>query len=262
MARKSLLLPVLWLTLMLIGGLLPCSYALNDDPALKLYFTFDEGQGDTVKDHSKSKLKGKLTGKAKFVKDGKFGGALSLEDSNCLVQVDAADELDITKAVTMSAWIFPLENQNDSNVMGRRTAGNAGGYCMQWSGFGNAAKIETWIGLPGWKGTRNVQKIEPKLEQWHHVVSTYDGKEIKQYVDGKLDTFVKAPANEIASQKVEFHVGKAQTGLPGMIGRIDELAVYDRALTLKEIKSDMEEGVFFAVDPKEKLATTWANLKR
>ena len=66
MTRKSLLLPVLWLTLMLIG-LLPYSYALNDDPALKLYFTFDEGQGDTVKDHSKSKLKGKLTGKAKFV---------------------------------------------------------------------------------------------------------------------------------------------------------------------------------------------------
>ena len=47
-----------------------------------------------------------------------------------------------------------------------------------------------------------------------------------------------------------------------MVGKIDELAVYDRALTLKEIKSDMEEGVFFAVDPKEKLATTWANLKR
>ena len=87
------------------------SYALNDDPALKLYFTFDEGQGDTAKDHSQSKLKGKLTGNAKFIKDGKFGGALSLEDTDCLVQVPASDELDITKSIT--------------------TAANKGGYCLQ-----------------------------------------------------------------------------------------------------------------------------------
>ena len=66
-----------------------------------------------------------------------------MEDTDCLVQVPASDELDITKAITMAAWIFPLEDQNDSNVMGRRTAGNQGGYCLQWSGFG-AAKL----GLP------------------------------------------------------------------------------------------------------------------
>ena len=47
-----------------------------------------------------------------------------------------------------------------------------------------------------------------------------------------------------------------------MIGKIDEVAIYDRALTLDEIKSDMENGVFFSVDPKEKLATKWANLKK
>ena len=76
-----------------------------------------------------------------------------MEDSDCLVQVPASDELDITKSITMAAWIFPLEDQNDSNVMGRRTAANKGGYCLQWSGFGAAAKIETWIALPDWKGT-------------------------------------------------------------------------------------------------------------
>ncbi len=261
MIKKYFSLPILFLALGLVSLSLE-SYALNDDPALKLYFTFDEGKGETAKDHSESELKGKLTGKAKFVKDGKFGGALSLEDSNCLVQVPAADELDITKAITIAAWIFPLEDQNDSNVIGRRTAANAGGYCMQWSGFGKAAKIETWIGLPGWKGTRNLQKIEPKLEQWHHVVTTYDGNEIKQYVDGKLDASLKAPAKAIASQKVELHIGKAQTGLPGMIGKIDEVAIYARALTEEEIKSDMEKGVFFAVDFKGKLTVKWASLKR
>ena len=96
---------------------------------------------------------------------------------------------------------------------------------------------------------------------WHHVVATYDGKTIKQYIDGKFDTS-KDFKNDIASQDIEFRVGQAQTGLPSMFGKIDEVAVYDRALDLDEIKSDMENGVFFAVDPKGKLATTWAHLKR
>jgi len=247
--------------LVLLTSIVPLTQALNDDPALKLYFTFDEGGGNKAEDQSQSGLKGELMDGAKFVKDGKFGGAVEFEAADCKVVVEAVKELDITKEITMAAWIYPLEHQNDSNVMGRRTAGNAGGYCMQWSGFGNNAKIETWIGLPGWQGTRDIQKIEPELEEWHHVVATYDGKTIKQYIDGKFDTS-KDFKNDIASQDIEFRVGQAQTGLPSMFGKIDEVAVYDRALDLDEIKSDMENGVFFAVDPKGKLATTWAHLKK
>ena len=247
--------------LVLLTSIVPLAQALNDDPALKLYFTFDEGEGNKVEDQSRSGLKGLLMDGAKFVKDGKFGGAVEFGDAGCKIVVEVAKELDITEEVTMAAWIFPLVSQHDSNVMGLRTAGNAGGYCMQWSGFGNAAKIETWIGLPGWKGTRDIQKIAPKLKEWHHVVAIYDGKMIKQYIDGKLDASV-AGGGKIASQDVEFRVGQAQTGLPSMTGKIDEVAVYDRALDLDEIKSDMENGVYFAVDSKDKLATTWAHLKK
>ena len=261
MAKKYFRLMILHFSLILVV-LLPDSIALNNDSSLKLYLAFDEENGKIAKDHSKSRLEGRLSGKAKFVKNGRFGGALSLEDSNSLVQLPATDELNITKSITIAAWIFPLVNQKDSNVIGRRTAANVGGYCIQWSGLGAAAKVETWIGLPVWQGTRNLQKTEPKLEKWHHVVAIYDGNEIKQYVNGKLDAYLKIPDREIASQKVELHIGKAQTGLPGIVGKIDEVAIYDRALTKDEIKSDMQKGVFFSVDPSEKLATKWATLKR
>ncbi|MDE0326841.1 MAG: hypothetical protein OXN27_23180 [Candidatus Poribacteria bacterium] len=43
---------------------------------------------------------------------------------------------------------------------------------------------------------------------------------------------------------------------------VDEVAIYDRALTVEEINQDMENGVYFAVSPKDKLATTWGKLKR
>ena len=46
-----------------------------------------------------------------------------------------------------------------------------------------------------------------------------------------------------------------------MVGLVDEVAIYNRALTVEEINQDMENGVFFAVSPKDKLATTWGKLK-
>lgn len=235
-------------------------WAINDDDALMLYFTFDKDDGGKVLDVSGNNLEGRLEG-AVWSKDGKFGGAVHLEDSEKFVEVDAVPELDITDELTIQAWFFPEESQGDSNLMGRRSPGNVGGYCLQWSAqFTGSPQIETWINIGGWQGSRNKQTIKPDLEKWHHVSSTYDGDMIRQYIDGELDVEF-GPAGKINSIEVVFRIGKAQTGLPGMVGLVDEVAIYNRALTVEEINQDMENGVFFAVSPGDKLATTWGKLK-
>lgn len=238
------------------------AWAINDDKALMLYFPFDNDAGGTVKDVSGNNLEGTLEG-AVLSKDGKIGGCVYLEDSETFVEVEAVPELDITDELTIQAWFFPEESQGDSNLMGRRSAANVGGYCLQWSAqFTGAPQIETWINIGGWQGSRNKQTIKPALEEWHHVASTYDGDMIRQYIDGKLDVEFKPPNGEINSIEVVFRIGKAQTGLDGMVGYVDEVAIYNRALTAEEINQDMSNGVYFAVSPGGKLATTWGNLKR
>ena len=114
----------------------------------------------------------------------------------------------------------------------------------------------------GWQGSRNKQTIKPELNEWHHVSSTFDGDMIRQYIDGELDVEWKPPGNEIFSVDVVFRIGKSQTGLSGTVCLVDEVAIYSRALSEDEINQDMNNGVFFAVDPGGKLATTWANLKK
>ncbi|MXV83965.1 LamG domain-containing protein [Candidatus Poribacteria bacterium] len=237
------------------------AWALNDDKALMLYFTFDEDEGGKVTDVSGNNIEGTLEGSV-WSKDGKIGGAVHLEDSEQFVEVDAVPELDITDGLTIQAWFFPEESQGDSNLMGRRSSANVGGYCLQWSAqFTGSPQIETWINIGGWQGSRNKQTIKPDLEEWHHVSSTFDGDMIRQYIDGKLDVEFAPPKGKINSIEVVFRIGKAQTGLPGMVGRVDEVAIYNRALTVDEINQDMENGVYFAVSPKDKLATTWGKLK-
>ena len=238
------------------------AWALNDDKALMMYLPFDEGAGEKAKDASGNNIEAVLHG-ATWSKDGKLGGCVHLPDNGKYVEVDAAPELDITDELTIQAWFFPEQDQGDSNLMGRRTAGNTGGYCLQWSSrFTGAPQIETWINIGGWQGSRNKQTIKPALKEWHHVASTYDGDMIRQYIDGKLDVAYKPPAGKINSVEVVFRIGKGQTGLEGMVGYVDEVAIYSRALSEDEINQDMNNGVFFAVDPGGKLATTWANLKK
>lgn len=252
------------IVLLLIGLCIsPYVWALKDDKDLMLYLPFDEGKGDSAMDASGNDLEAVLHG-ATWSKDGKIGGCVQLPDTEKYLEIESVPELDITGEITIQAWFLPEQDQGDSNLMGRRTPANTGGYCLQWSSNPTGSpQIETWMNVGGgWQGSRNKQTIKPALKEWHHVSSTFDGNMIRQYIDGELDTEWKPPGNEIFSVDIVFRIGKSQTGLAGTVCSVDEVAIYKRALTEDEIKSDMNKGVFFDVTPREKLATTWANLKR
>ena len=252
------------IVILLIGICLsPCAWALKDDKDLMLYLPFDEGNGDSAMDASGNDLEAVLHG-ATWSEDGKIGGCVQIANTENYVEIESVPELDITEEITIQAWFLPEQDQGDSNLMGRRTPGNTGGYCLQWSSNPTGSpQIETWMNVGGgWQGSRNKQTIKPELKEWHHVSSTFDGDMIRQYIDGELDVEWKPPGNEIFSVDVVFRIGKSQTGLAGTVCSVDEVAIYSRALTEDEIKLDMNKGVLFDVDPKDKLATTWANLKR
>ena len=235
--------------------ILPVTAYAIDDPALVLYCNFEEGSGDTVKDQA-SGLSGMISG-ADWTENGKIGGGMEFTAGDNFVEFPADPVLDITEAITMEAWVYANQVQGDSGVMGRRTGGNAGGYCMQWTN----AMFETWMHKGGWQGTRGMQTLQPDTEEWHHIAAVYTGSEVIQYVDGEVDAKL-ALSGALDSQEEVFRIGQAQTGLESMFGIIDEVAVYSRALSADEITTDMNQGVIpAAVSPNGNLATTWGKVK-
>ena len=243
------------LTAMLIVAISVTGEAIRDD-ALVLYCSFSEGAGDKVNDESGNELQGEIKGGAKWAKAGKVGGAIAFSAAAQSVEFPVEEILNITKGVTMEGWINPDSVQGDSDLWGRRTSANQGGYCMQWTN----GMIETWIHKGGWQGTRDKQTVKPKPGEWHHVAGVYDGKKVRQYVDGELDIEFDLSGDMDSVEEV-FRIGQAQTGLETMMGVIDEVAVYSRALAEDEIKEDMEKGILAAVNSTGKLATTWASIK-
>ena len=238
------------------------AYAIKDD-SLMLYLPFEEGSGNVTTDLSGNKIQGELKG-AKFSKDGKFGGCVSFATGTDYIEFPAADQLNITDQLTMEAWIFPEQSQADSSVLGRRSGPNVGGYCMQWHATDpNKPAVEAFVYVNGsWaqNGTRDKQKGSSELKKWHHAAITFDGNNLKQYIDGNLDATV-AISGKINSVKEVFRVGQAQTTLTSMIGSVDEVAIYKKALSENEILEDMEKGVVFPVSPAGRLVATWGMIK-
>ncbi len=102
-----------------------------------------------------------------------------------------------------------------------------------------------------------------EVNKWYHVVGTYDSKEMKIYVNGKLEGTSGVQSGPINyPDRIFFSIGAYKDDNEDFVhkGMLDEVRLYDRALSEKEILNNMEaEGL--AVEPAGKLSLTWGQIK-
>ena len=97
-------------------------------------------------------------------------------------------------------------------------------------GGGEANMLEAWSG------------DEPlELNTWHHIACTYDGEDLRAYCDGEQVAETKI-GRERTPGATPLSIARRQDGYNTFTGRIDEVAVYDRALTPDEVKARFEAG--------------------
>ena len=97
---------------------------------------------------------------------------------------------------------------------------------------------------------------------WHHVAGTYDGSDFKLYLNGQVDAQVSPGTKPDTSDNLLF-IGGCDIGNYWMTGVIDEVVLYDRSLSEKEINELIEDGMVVTLDvqPGGKLVTTWSQIK-
>ncbi len=83
---------------------------------------------------------------------------------------------------------------------------------------------------------------ELSADTWYHAVVTYDGSSLKLYLNGNLENSKNVnlkTGNDFSS------IGKTQqtSVLDGFNGTIDEVAIYNRALTTEEIQQHYQNGL-------------------
>lgn len=77
-------------------------------------------------------------------------------------------------------------------------------------------------------------KTEIPRWQWHHVVLVRDGENVRVYLNGQLDLETKTPINALASLCQCFFGGRSDND-SNWEGRLDEIAVFDRALSAADV---------------------------
>jgi len=79
------------------------------------------------------------------------------------------------------------------------------------------------------------------LSAWNHVMCTYDGANIKTYLNGTL-VGTTAETNNITAASSILYMGENSSSAQRVTGQLDDLRVYNNALTATQIKTLMNEG--------------------
>jgi hypothetical protein len=71
---------------------------------------------------------------------------------------------------------------------------------------------------------------------WMHLAAVFDGRDIRIYLDGVLDTVVATPGLVIGANAEPLSIGSQPDGLRPYTGSVDEVRVFRRALTPAEVR--------------------------
>lgn len=146
--------------------------------------------------------------------------------------------------LTIEAWINPSSLPHGGTILQKRTSGNVGGYVLeptQPSGGSALNGLQFVIMIGGVYSTLNPANVL-NSNVWQHVSATYDGAFMRIYVNG-VEVANKPQTGVIDNVAAPIVVGRNFANSIGFPGKIDEISVYNRALTTTEIQSISNAGI-------------------
>jgi len=167
---------------------------------------------------------------------GKRNYSLSFDGSDDYIDAGTAPVFNLTNALSVSAWV-KTSSADNQHVVGRALTGSgdhtfllsvspdhyndfivANGYS-----FGTADAIE---------GTKTVND-----GNWHHLVGTFDGSTLTIYTDGKYDNSKSKSTKPTSNTSLKLTIGKLSGYSNFFNGQIDDVKIFNYALTGTQVKS-------------------------
>lgn len=205
------------------------------------WWKFDEGSGETAYDSS-GHNHGTVYG-AEW-STGQIDGALSFDGSGDYVHVQDDDTLDFHNAISIVAWIkvngwnttAPLDRQAD--VIVRKN----GAYIL----YRYRSNLDFYLYGPNHRLSYPILNIS--LGTWYHVVATYDRENMKMYIDG-LEVSSEPQTANISITTSNLAIGAKSDGIGKYFnGIMDDIQLFDRALSAGEIREFYESGLADVVE--------------
>lgn len=184
---------------------------------------FDENSGVVANDLSGNGNAGTLLGGAGWA-PGKHGSALSLNGVDAYVRIEPGPKLAFTDGLSVAVWLNLDAVAVDSRVVTKD---------FVWEAKLNGRQPQLSVGAAFAAALTMIP-----ARQWHHVAFTFAKGDCRTYVDGKPGVFETNTLDAgvgILDQNTGMHVGSSPTPDSFSKGLLDDLRLYDRALTAEEV---------------------------
>ena len=232
------------------GSTVAITVSLGPAPVVSgpvLALSFNEASGSAANDSSGNGNNGSISGASRVAGQAGYGGALSFDGVASIVTVPHSASLALTTGMTLEAWVNPTANAGTAPNDGWRTVilkergTNGLAYALYGNdGNSNPSRPAGYVN----SGFDKEATAGPQLPVgvWSHIAVTYDNTAIKLYVNGTLrSTFTTTGAISASTAPLQIG-GNNVFSVPGtefFAGLIDEVRVYNRALSAAEIATDM-----------------------
>ena len=198
------------------------------------YWRLDETSGSTANDSSVNVQNGTLTNSSfstSEVSTAKVNGGLSFDGVDDYISVPNNSVFQLTKALSVSAWIKGNSWGSGSyaNIILRKGDGNPNNWQLAVEN-GYVA-----LGLDGNDGSNAHGNTLLQTGQWYHVVGTWDGSNIRIYVNGVLDNTPAARAAPINTDTRPVYLGGRIGSTNIFNGVVDDVRLFNHGLDADEV---------------------------
>jgi plastocyanin len=223
----------------------------NNSNGLVASYSFNESTGATVTDASGNGNHGIIT-EATRTASGYFGNALKFDGVNDWVSVNDSASLDLSSGMTLEAWVNPAVVMNSWRTVLLKEQTGDEVYSLLANTDVNKPIMGQWIN-GGVKTLSGGSSLAPN--KWWHLTATYDGQTQRLYVNG-AQVSERAQTGLIQQSNGALRIGGNSIWGEYFQGLIDEVRIYNRALTNAEISKDVQTATSASTPPKLVVGST------
>lgn len=163
--------------------------------------------------------------------NGKIGKCYSLASGN-YIGIDAANVNNHKyPIISIAMWVYPTQNDSTERFPI---------CCYESGGCGISYKNSQFIFQIYSGGYKATSSQAVTLNQWYHVCGTYDGSTISIYINGQLQNTTTASGlityHSTCPWEIGGNPGATSFGSGNFIGKINDVRIYDHALSPKEVE--------------------------
>ena len=221
--------------ILLLMGEVPTSESNTPTSGIGLvgHWKMDEGSGNQLLDASGNQFHATLLTTFNIIwESGVLGQAIRLPgSSNRFGTVSHHPKLSLPNAITITAWVSPTELGRSTIIS--KAAGNGFELWLDINGF-----IEFRLNRGHNNATYRLRSnfnYSQTVGRWIHVAATFDGQTSKIFINGIEDISQTYQPFGIGTNSGDLIIGALGT-IQRFAGRMDDLRLYERALTNAEIQ--------------------------